>query len=772
MRTQGPAIADALPPDAAVRAGPTGGSGLAGLVLKNKHRRALFFYIKRWWVRRWMEVDDEEVAAGDAMGSRTGSEGFGDFDIIGNPDEFDVTEYLDSLVDEKDVESWIAAVEVVKASIIYVQGQIKVKEVEINPVSDKKQKINNDGPAARVGGGAVTPEEEEINKLTRCLNNLIELRDKPIDEWNNTMITNLNRDEIILNYGMVKPKMTTCDLRLVDVHTKLKEFTMNAGQRVVSWLKAKKLIESVIRYWQYTTDVALHPNRTSYLKDIQELYATSLSDWTKEKIEKLREIGSLGNVPPYAQYSDAERGCLIPNGFLGDFDSTPAQIGFGTYLSDYIKKMEGEDPYKKILMIRGWERIFSLKKKNEGGNIILLDSNGTIGVSTLTELLRGVINFNKMLTVNITQDVVDTLNQHIPYHQEITEHPVLDYIKEFLKTGALVDQKAQSTRKKKISALKEVFSVNAHYPFPISIRHDKNLSLFVGDMGLAKDTFQLAIKSNFAPILKCGCNVGYVDIMVGDFMQNIVAGRVEYVLIGTLFRKIAYFRYSDAFNDSVIRDILHDFYGKLVSYKNDNVTKLRAGHDLNGILFMAGLELLKPFTEKKNKLDLNETDKKNLIEGCFLINTFSSMYKFQYEDIPTPYKEYLGIFFDKIKPNAPPVNGRAESATISLFATFQTMVGFIRLREGRFKKAVSKGNEYLGDKHDRKAFVRYDRKDIKAVKENLPRDFLIPLLNTVGDQGATHVLIGGLACMLRYNEAYKVMPSKTTHWLEQRKVPS
>ena len=57
-----------------------------------------------------MEVDDGKVAAGDAMGSRTGSEGFGDFDIIGNPDEFDVTEYLDSLVDEKDVESWIAAV--------------------------------------------------------------------------------------------------------------------------------------------------------------------------------------------------------------------------------------------------------------------------------------------------------------------------------------------------------------------------------------------------------------------------------------------------------------------------------------------------------------------------------------------------------------------------------------------------------------------------------------------------------------------------------------
>ena len=591
-----------------------------------------------------MEVDDGKVAAGDAMGSRTGSEGFGDFDIIGNPDEMDVTEYLVLLFDGKDAHSWMTAVEVVKASIAYVQGQIVSREGPI-----KKQKINNGIQAAEVENDD-TPEKEDIQNLNKCANELEKLFNTPIDEWDHAMIRNSNRSYLILNCGMIFGLTRPCDQELVDVHQKLLEFTTKSGNKVVSWLRAKKLIESVVRYWEHTTDVALNPNRTSYLKDIQELYATSFSSWTEEKIENLREIG-----------------CDIPRGFLGDFESLPAEIGFGTYLSDYIKKMEGQDPYKKILMIQGWEQIFVLKR-DHNGILGSLQPTERVPVSKITELLATVINYNMKLTVRITEDVVGLLDQYIPYHQEITEYPVLDYIKNFIQIGPLKDPAAITARNKRLRALKEVFSVNAHYPFPLGILNDKHLSLFVHNIGLTDASGDLTMEPNFPPIIKCECNVGYVDNMVDFFMKKVFFGGGDYWLVGTMFRTIAYFRYSDVFNDSVIRDILYDFYGKLVSYKNDHSRELRLNYGLNGILFIAGLELLKPFTEKKNKSNLNETDKKNLIEGCFLINKFASTYQFQNENIPKFYKEYMGPLFNYTKPPAPSADARTVSETVNLYA--------------------------------------------------------------------------------------------------------
>jgi hypothetical protein len=668
----------------------------------------------------WMDEDSVDDPSGVAVA-------VGDAAEMSDPDKIDIHDLLLGHIENRHTGSWIIAVAIVRLIKNYIgvkiQGFRKRKPLDIG---------DDDGLVLENLRGY----SAEINKLSLM----------PMIEWSSERIKILKDFQFEICQEIIGKYDVSGMDTLVDVHAILLAFIAQSTGRRVAWLKSKELIEMVVSYWWCLIDNEDNPNRGEYLRLIQKMNGTSFNGWEKEFIEGLAAIG-----------------LKIPVGLLGNYSvGTVILEGFGTFLSRYFAtNFDSISIDHKRLMIHGWKRAM-LRKKDNYGIISLIETpaGGGILVDTIIACLDRILSCRFKLQIS-REDII-FMDMAIPCYQEITDFPIIDFIESYVGKEAPRDAAALRARKRKLIALQEAISMNCHSPFPNTTLDSGNLSAYVQNISLDQEDGTLILPRSFDAIVGCKYNVGYIE-MVSEYLRmgalnlnrdNHAGSPHFYIVLGVAFKRIADRRHKNQYNDSVVRGILSDFYQKLSSIKEERRKEMRTDDLGRGLDFIAGLELVKAYVEKEDKRHLNVNDMHNLNTGWVLMNFYSKIIDLDSKSIPPLYTSYLGCTLsDTEPPIATPPDARASSLTGTLFESFQEQCrgGVIQLREGRFKNDGSVEHVFLGKTQDLAVYDRYATKRIKTVKEHLPKDFLFPLLNTLGEIGACNVMIGGLACMLRHN---------------------
>ena len=432
----------------------------------------------------------------------------------------------------------------------------------------------------------------------------------------------------------------------------------------------------------------------------------------------------------------------IPVINLGDYQKKWSVVGLGTTVNQLVTNPD-IDITKKSVMIRGWQEI--CKMKSRGVSIELIHTP-TSGLDKTTDVIIGIlekVRTGRPNSMIIDNDEIRTLNGAIPWGSEITDYPLLLYIKEMIMKSASVADK---------TAILDLFKETLVTNFPGWILSNKE----DGATALCSEISQLII--NPSNSLYCNsetvlyhtkCNVGCVQF-AHESLKTLTNGG-HHLYIGSIFMRIKKYKYNALFNRNVISWFLKDFYKQVEAAYDRNSGTILVTRD--GIDSFSVLPKIKTFVDITGIGHTNQQIQ-DFVEGCVILNLFSDVLAFSTANIPASIREYLGDTLDNRVPGAVAAAAllRADSRTDELYAEFESMYtgNIFRLNTSDFKRRGGT-QVFSGRSEDIAVYERYDKFDFYTVPCHLPGAFIRSIVDVLGEDGVGSVIVGGMANMLRYN---------------------
>ena len=452
---------------------------------------------------------------------------------------------------------------------------------------------------------------------------------------------------------------------------------------------------------------------------------------------------------------DAVANVPIPMEGLIDYDKRWKVVGFGDIVSTLVKDANMEIR-KKSVTIRGWQEI--CRMKTNGTTITLIQppkpgnvKSSDVVLDILERVRTGIIGGvqNRVVSMRITEEDRQALNESIPWGEEISKYPLLLCIKQITTTGS-TQEKIEA-----LNSFKQITTTN----FPGWILSSKeSVAVQLNDelrqLYIDPATGDIVCNSEIS-MYHARCNAGCLKFIHETLnkIYHVNADGIGYLYVGSVIMRLKQYTNNAAFNTDVIRCFLKDIYKQIRSKCDRDSGTLGVTRD--GIDSIYSLQKMKAYVDSTGIAPTNEQIQ-DFIEGCIILNYCSQVLSYQPADIPASVREYLGDTLDNQVPGAYALpQARGIDGTVDLYNEFAAMYrpNVFKLNLNDFPRSGGGDYTFVGPREDIAVFRRYaNDSNFYTVPYRLSGAFMCKLVEVLGEGGIGSVIEGGMACMLRYNQ--------------------